>query len=90
MIYIGGDRSGYGKVHHNGSVWRAYAYFEAKSETASCQSQRPDDPSQIFINTVPDVWPKAVRLGNGITAVLSKQYWSKGYLNKAKYSANAE
>ena len=50
----------YGELHHNGSVWRAYAYFEAPNRAESCQIQRPNDPSKIFVDSVPDVWPKAV------------------------------
>ena len=50
----------YGELHHNGSVWRAYAYFEAPNRAENCQIQRPNDPSKIFVDTVPDVWPKAV------------------------------
>jgi len=49
----------YGELHHNGSVWRAYAYFEAPNRAESCQIQRPNDPSKIFVDSVPDVWPKA-------------------------------
>ena len=50
----------YGELHHDGDVWRAYAYFTAQDGDQQCQPQRPNDPAKIFVDSVPDVWPAAV------------------------------
>jgi len=57
----------YGELHHDGDVWRAYAYFTAQDGDQQCQPQRPNDPAKIFVDSVPDVWPAADSVPVGTT-----------------------